>query len=282
MTQGPSFSLKSAINKELRIFFTALMFLTRIRVPANVDHSPEWLEKSSKYFPVVGWIVGACCVVIFLAFRRFTSNDIGILASMIGGILLTGAFHEDGFADVCDAFGGGWTKEKILQIMKDSRIGTFGTIGLIAVLSSKFLLLKELPQYTPDLEHPSSNIFFNFRFFIAILLIAHSLSRLVPVWVIQFSEYVGEEMVSKSKPVAGKKLSASAFILANITGLLPFALLSWQFLFALLPVAYITYELVKYFQKWINGYTGDCLGAVQQVSEIVFYLSALIIWRYIA
>jgi adenosylcobinamide-GDP ribazoletransferase len=103
----------------------------------------------------------------------------------------------------------------------------------------------------------------------------------MPVWVIQFSTYVTDPDQSKSKPLASKKLPTASFILANIFGLLPFALLSPEFLFALVPITYITYELVKYFQKWIGGYTGDCLGAVQQVSEIIFYLSALIVWRYI-
>src|SRR5262249_29468135 len=155
-----------------------------------------------KYFPVIGWIVAAFSLLIFLASRRYTSPDIAVLASMITSILLTGAFHEDGFADCCDAFGGGWTKEKILAIMKDSRIGAFGAIGLWVILSTKFLLLKELPQYTPDLEHPTTNIFFNFRFFIAVVLVAHSLSRLMPVWVIQFSTYVTEDTLAKSKPLA--------------------------------------------------------------------------------
>src|SRR5258708_3410401 len=126
------------MKKEWKIFLTAVMFLTRISVPKNIDHSAEYLEKSPKYFPVTGWIVGGISALLFLVFSRYISTDIGVLASMIAGILTTGAFHEDGFADTCDAFGGGWTKEKILQIMKDSRIGAFGAIGLLAILSSKF------------------------------------------------------------------------------------------------------------------------------------------------
>ncbi len=269
------------MKKEIRIFFTALMFLTRIGVPKNIDHSPEYLQKSPKYFPVIGWIVGGISALVFLVFGKYISADIGILASMITGILLTGAFHEDGFADTCDGFGGGWTKEKILQIMKDSRIGVFGAIGLFSVLSAKFLLLKELPQFTPDLGHPNSNIFFNTRYFILTVIAAHSLSRLMPVWVIQFSQYVSELETSKSKPIANKKLSIADLILATFLGLLPITFLSWHFLLAILPVIYTTYEMKKYFEKWIGGYTGDCLGAVQQVTEIVFYLSVIIVWRFI-
>src|SRR5260370_1036584 len=83
----------------------------------------------------------------FLLFSRYISTDAGILASMVVSLLVTGAFHEDGFADVCDGFGGGWTKEKILLIMKDSRIGAFGAIGLIFIFGAKFVLLKELPGF---------------------------------------------------------------------------------------------------------------------------------------
>ncbi|HEX4850620.1 MAG TPA: adenosylcobinamide-GDP ribazoletransferase [Puia sp.] len=273
---------KAGFRNELQIFFTAVMFLTRIPVPKNVDHSPEYLEKSPKYFPLVGWIVAGLSVLAFLIFVRYTSSDIAIIASMIAGLLTTGAFHEDGFADVCDAFGGGWTKEKILQIMKDSRIGAYGAMGIWVVLTAKFFLLKELPQYTPDLAHPTTNIFYNYRFFIAVIFAAHSLSRLMPVWVIQFSTYVTNPDVGKSKALTTKKLSLTSFMLANIFGLFPFIWLSWEFLFALIPVGYITYELTRYFQKWIGGYTGDCLGAIQQVSELIFYLSVLIIWRFAA
>ncbi len=226
-------------------------------------------------------MVGGISALVFLVFGKYISADIGILASMITGILLTGAFHEDGFADTCDGFGGGWTKEKILQIMKDSRIGVFGAIGLFSILSAKFLLLKELPQYNPDLGHPGSNIFFNSRYFVLTVMAAHSLSRLMPVWVIQFSRYVSEPDTSKSKPIANKKLSIADLILAALFALLPFTFLSWHFLLAILPVIYATYGLKKYFEKWIGGYTGDCLGAIQQVTEIVFYLSVITIWRFI-
>src|SRR5215472_2556593 len=132
------------MKKEVRIFFTAVMFLTRLRVPPSIDHSPEYMRQAPRYFPMVGWIVGGISALAFWIGAKYISGDFGIAAAMITSLLVTGAFHEDGFADVCDGFGGGWTKEKILLIMKDSRIGAFGAIGLIAILGTKFLLLKEL------------------------------------------------------------------------------------------------------------------------------------------
>jgi adenosylcobinamide-GDP ribazoletransferase len=204
------------MKKELRIFFTAVMFLTRIRVPASTDHSPDYLQQAPRYFPVVGWIVGAISALFYLLGARYISAEVGILAAMIAGLFVTGAFHEDGFADVCDGFGGGWTKEKILEIMKDSRIGAFGAIGLIAVLSSKFLLLRELPAFTPELGQ-GHNLFYNYRYFILCVIGAHSLSRLMPVLVMQVSEYTGIADRSKSGAMTGRRLS--------VGGLLPACLL---------------------------------------------------------
>ncbi|MFT3825757.1 MAG: adenosylcobinamide-GDP ribazoletransferase [Chitinophagaceae bacterium] len=268
------------IKKELRIFFTALMFLTRIPVPRFTDHSQDYLEKSTRYYPLIGWIVGGISGLTFLVFAKYISTDIAILASIIAGILTTGAFHEDGFADVCDAFGGGWTKEKILVIMKDSRLGTYGVTGLISILAAKFLLLKELPAFAPDLNHPTINIFYNYRYLLLIMIAAHAVSRLMGVLTIRFFEYVTDPDGSKSKPVTSRKPTIGILIVATIFALLPFLGLNWQFLLCIIPVMYVGYNLAKYFKKWIGGYTGDCLGAIQQVSELTFYLCAIIVWRY--
>jgi adenosylcobinamide-GDP ribazoletransferase len=267
--------------QQWKVFLTAVMFLTRLKVPEYITHDPAYLARAPKYFPLVGWIVGGISLLIFLVFERYISTDIGILACMIAMVLVTGAFHEDGFADCCDGFGGGWTKEKILSIMKDSRLGSYGVIGLISILAAKFLLLRELPRFSPDLAHPSSNIFFNYRYFLLTVMAGQSLSRLMPLLLIRFSTYVTAMDTSKSASVTLAPLSWGELLLAAVFGLLPFVLLSWHFLLAILPVLYATYELKVYFKKWIGGYTGDCLGAVQQVSEVVFYLGVILVWRYV-
>ena len=268
------------MKKEWKIFLTAVMFMTRIRVPASIDHRPEYLQKSPRYFPLIGWIVGGLSVLTFLAFNKFFSENIALLASIIAGILTTGAFHEDGFADVCDGFGGGWTKEKILLIMKDSRLGTFGVIGLVSMLAAKFMLLKDLPKFTPvslaDAGHP----LLNYRIFIGIVLTAHSLSRLMGVSMLQQYNYVTPDDSSKSKPVTTERLPLPSLLVAAFFGLAPMVLLPLPFLFALIPVVIARFWLGAYFHKWIGGYTGDCLGSIQQVTEIVFYASCIIIWTY--
>ena len=273
------------MNKEWRVFLTAVQFLTRIRVPASIHHQPELMQQAPRYFPIIGWIVGALSGLFFLFFARYVSTDIGILASMITSLLVTGAFHEDGFADVCDGFGGGWTKEKILVIMKDSRIGAFGAIGLIAILGTKFSLLRELPGFVAaPVTAPGESshlIFFSYRIFLLALIAAHGVSRLMAVLVLQAGVYVGAADVSKSISMTGGRLGVPALTAAILFALAPFAFLPWPFVLAVLPALYVTYELYRYFKRWIGGYTGDCLGAIQQVTEIVVYLGFVIVWRYL-
>jgi adenosylcobinamide-GDP ribazoletransferase len=254
------------MRKEIRIFFTAAAFLTRLRVPSSVDHSPEYMRQAPRYFPLVGSIVGGISALCYWIGAKTISVDMGIAAAMVAGLLATGAFHEDGFADVCDGFGGGWTKEKILLIMKDSRIGAFGAIGLIAILGTKFLLLKELA--------PGS-------FFVVALVAVHSVSRLLPVLVMQTSHYVGSADTSKSGAMTSQRIGTGGLVTAIVLGLAPFVLLPLRFLLSVVPPLVVTWWMYRWFRRWIGGYTGDCLGAIQQVTEIVLYLGIVVICRYL-
>lgn len=254
----------SKLSKEFTLMFTALMFYTRIPMPKGVSiaYSDEILNKSTKYFPFIGWIIGTIGAVSYVFFELLFNHEIAIALSMTTTILATGAFHEDGFADICDGFGGGWNKEKILEIMKDSRLGTYGTIGLVSMLAIKFLSLSHInPARIPY-----------------ILLCGHSISRLTAASMIVFSQYSRSDLTSKVKPI-GKKLFIPEFLIAILFGLLPLLLLGsitfYAFLF--LSVAIVFY-FKWYFEKWIDGYTGDCLGAIQQITEVCFYLFAVFIF----
>ncbi len=261
------------MKKEIHIFFTALMFYTRIPCPKNIDHNPDYLNKASRYFPLVGWIVGAICFGVYYLSSFVFSQAIAVILSMIAGIFTTGAFHEDGFADVCDGFGGGWTKEKILMIMKDSAIGAYGAIGVVLLFLLKFQVMSELMAV------------WNRNQFILLLLFvsAHSLSRFAAISIVFTHDYSREDATSKSKPIAQNytwREVAGAFFF----GLLPLLILTyfqWQFITVLVPIFLIRYFLARYFQQWIGGYTGDCLGATQQVCEVLFYLSCIALWKFI-
>jgi adenosylcobinamide-GDP ribazoletransferase len=264
----------SSMRKQVNTFFAALMFLTRLPIPKWVAHKDVYLQKSTKYFTLVGMLVGIFVAITYSIGNIFFSNTVAVVLSMISGIFITGAFHEDGFADVCDSFGGGWTKETILTIMKDSRLGTYGTVGLIFILLLKFLLLVELST----ISWRSGNTLFeiDFRFSFPILMVVgHSLSRLMPLLVIQRYDYVFQDDKSKSKPLASQKLTVPELLFAFLIALVGFLFLPYYFLFTIIFMMAITFLLGNYFKKWIGGYTGDCLGTVQQVAEIIFYLTII-------
>ncbi|MBC8112671.1 MAG: adenosylcobinamide-GDP ribazoletransferase [Verrucomicrobia bacterium] len=257
------------LQKEIQCFFTALMFFTRIPCPAWVNHSEEILNKSSKYFPVVGWIVGALSALVAFGSLYLFPVPVAIVLSMIASIFITGAFHEDGFADVCDGFGGGWTKEQILTIMKDSRLGTYGVTGLFLVLLAKFLLLTEIARI-------------NLCRLEASLEAAHAASRFIAVTFIQTHTYVQDPDKSKSKPIASRKLGTPEILFSAFTAIIPLFLFKEWLFFMAFPLAFLTkLYLGSYFKKRIGGYTGDCLGATQQVSELVFYMAIVGLWKFL-
>jgi adenosylcobinamide-GDP ribazoletransferase len=241
------------------------MFYTRIPVPRRLEYTPEILNHSTRYFPVVGWIVGIISGGVFFASAMIFPVNISVAFSMAAGLLVTGAFHEDGLADFFDGFGGGWTKEKILEIMKDSRLGSYGGIALFMALLMKFLILSAVDK---------SVIPF-------LMITGHSLSRFTAASFVYTHNYARADETSKVKPI-GKGITHAEFIFAAVTGLAPVLLLNnplfFLLIFPLIPVKMI---MGHYMQKWLEGYTGDCLGAVQQVSEIVIYLSYYAIWKFI-
>lgn len=259
----PEFQIKSVKN-QFKIVMSAFMFFTRLRIREGWTCGAENLNKISIYLPFVGWFIGGAAVAVFSLAHLVLPVNISVLFSMITSILLTGAFHEDGFADVCDAFGGGWSKNKILEIMKDSRLGSFGAMGIFLMLLGKYVFLTEIPA----------------KFIPLSIITAHSLSRLAAVNFIYTHDYVRDNNESKAKPVS-KKISLPEFCVAAVFGLLP--LILWQNYWIMTTVAAVF--IVKiifacYFNRWIGGYTGDCLGAMQQLTEVTVYLTIIFIVYY--
>jgi len=252
------------MKKEIKIFFTTLMFFTKIPCSKWVDRSPEYLNKSLRYLSLVGIIVGAIGGIVYLLSSFIFTHAIAILLSMISTIYITGGFHEDGIADTCDGFGGGWTKENILRIMKDSRTGTYGVLGLFSVLALKFVSLYQMaPQQI-----------------LLVLITGHALSRFVASTLLYTHNYVREDAQSKAKSAAQRISIGSLFIgaLFGITPLIVF--LHYYVFFLLIPVFVARWYLGRFFRRWIGGFTGDCAGATQQICEVVFYLSLLILWKF--
>jgi adenosylcobinamide-GDP ribazoletransferase len=264
------------MKKQLDIFFTALMFYTRIPCPKNITHDPTYLNKATRYFPLIGWIVGGIGAIVFAISYKVFSLELAILFSLLANVLTTGGFHEDGFADVCDGFGGGWTKEKILKIMKDSAIGAYGAMGLVLLFAIKFYAIKEV------IDTDWNNTLILIECLLTFIMV-HALSRLTAISIIFTTEYVREDELSKSKPIA-KQNTWKEIVGAFIFGLAPLMLLvwmEWKFILILIPLIILRFFLIRYFKKWIGGYTGDCLGATQQLAEVIIYLSILALWKFI-
>lgn len=256
----------------LRHYLLAVQFFSRIpvagRLAAWVGWSPEMQRASAAHLPGVGWLVGLWAALLLAALLWLLpaspwSPLAAALISTAGTLWLTGGFHEDGLADVADGLGGLVPAERALEIMKDSRIGAYGAIGIICLLGTKCTTLSMLPPLAT----------------IAALLVAHPLSRLMATSLIWRLDYARAE--GKAKPLA-QKMSTIEFLLAAVTAAIPALAmiacgwLTWSALATGIVAALIaTIWLARKFVHRIAGYTGDCLGAVQQLSEVVFYLCVL-------
>jgi adenosylcobinamide-GDP ribazoletransferase len=242
---------------ELRYFFTALGYFTRVPVPRWVGYEPHYLNAAARYFPLVGVLVGGLGALVYLTALRVFPPSVAVLLSMAATLLVTGAFHEDGLADCCDAFGGAYTREDVLRIMHDSRIGAFGAIALVIALALKWQTLAALPPFRAA----------------GLMIAAHAASRTCAISYLATLDYVRAE--GKAKPVA-QRLSGAAFAWAALCGLPALLWPDWRFACAaLMMLAVLRFAMGRYFVRRLGGYTGDCLGFAQQISELAIYLLGL-------
>jgi len=240
----------------------AFIFYSRIPLPAN-----WYLAKTShgsRYFSLVGWLAGGVSVGVWLLAQMLFVDlswtfpemtlPIAVLLGMIAAVLLTGALHEDGFADTCDGLGGGWTPEERLRIMKDSRIGTYGALGLVFLILLKFFALLQIETEILPL----------------VWFAGHALSRFASISQLHFLTYVQDAEKSKSGTMT--EFSGIDLIVNAAFGLLPLIFIGYQVWVALLAVVIVWWVLIMLFKRKLGGVTGDSLGATQQFCEVVFYL----------
>jgi adenosylcobinamide-GDP ribazoletransferase len=274
----------------LRHFLLALQFFTRIPVTGRladwVGFSQAMLRASAAYFPAVGVVVGGLVVLLTAALMHYLPATYApLVAAALGttwSVWLTGAFHEDGLADVADGLGGSYDRERALIIMKDSRIGAFGTIAAVLALLNKVALLALLGAV--------GLVWMCFA-----LMAGHVVSRTWPLLVIRWLPHVGDEAGSKSKPLADQISTSSLAVAllwcagalalnaciaaAALSGYDTLTLVMAQMLPVLkvlacggLASALIFVYLLRLFARRLQGFTGDCLGTTQQLCEIAFYL----------
>ena len=251
-------------NREL---LNALRFMTIVPVPSSdAAIAPDWLSRCVKYFPVVGIGIGLTSAVVLLLADRIWGPVVASLLAVAASIIVTGALHEDGLADTADGLGGGSSVEKRLAIMKDSRIGTYGTLALAFSLSLRVTALAEMPAWTAA----------------AALISAHAAARITPVFVMNALPYAGDTAAMK---VSYNEASVSAHdrgfaLVVVLCALLPLALVSIPSVVSgLLLGAALAAAVTLWARKRINGYTGDILGAIEQVFEIGLLLGVAAVIR---
>ena len=230
----------------------AVQLLTRI--PVVVPFEPGALHRAVRYMPLVGLMVGAVAASVFVAASRGLQPWPAALLSLAATLLLTGALHEDGLADCCDGLFGGRTAEDALRIMRDSRVGSFGVLGLVVVLGTKLACLATMPN--PAIA----------------LIAAHAGSRF---WAVLPPAVLPYARPSAQGAAAGLVAPATRDLaIAAVFGLLPLLLLQDRAVPALLLSGIAAVLLGAQVRRRLGGYTGDVLGAMQQVTEIAILLAA--------
>ena len=254
--------MENKLSHEMLRIVGAFIFYSRIPLPsswfsANTSHC-------SRYFSLVGWLVGGVSVGVWLLAQMIISDSsdklsevtmpIAVLLGMIAAVLITGALHEDRFADTCDGMGGGWSAEERLRIMKDSRIGTYGTLGILLLVQLKFFSLLQIEtELLPW-----------------IWISGHTFSRFLAISHLRFISYIQDSKSSKSSAMTS--ISKTDLAVNFIIALLPLLLVwnhAWLGFFAAILMWWF---LMAYFRKKLGGITGDCMGSTQQLTEVVFYI----------
>jgi adenosylcobinamide-GDP ribazoletransferase len=239
----------------------AILFYTRL--PCRVCEDYEQLPQATLCLPLIGWLIGGSSALAFYLAALLWSKVTAVIIALLVGILLTGGLHEDGFADVCDGFGASWDKARILEIMKDSHSGVYALLGLGLLMTLKISVLNELPSTIIPWA----------------LLAGHSVSRFAPLWLMHRYNYARVE--DSKAQVAIYQPSIQELLFAAGFALYPLLLLPALCWLALMTVGLTSYGLGQYFYRHIGGYTGDCLGASQQVTEVIFYLTMSSVWTFI-
>ena len=237
--------------RQLKLFFCALQFLTRLPVPSFADFQPDWITRSARYFPLVGILVGGAGALVLLGAGQLWGGALPALLAVAAGVLITGGFHEDGLADTADGLGGGQTPARRLEIMKDSRVGTYGVLALGLVLALKVATLATLPLVPAALT----------------LVAAHGAGRVAAVAVMVCERHVSDLASAKYKP-APDGVRVSELTIAAVLGLWPLALLGWAGLAGALVGGALALLMALTARRLVGGYTGDVLGGVEQVCEL--------------
>ncbi|MBU2541166.1 MAG: adenosylcobinamide-GDP ribazoletransferase [Candidatus Omnitrophica bacterium] len=244
----------------MKRFLIALQFLTTLPIKIKSEIKNEDFGKSLLYFPIVGMLIGLLLSLILSLFNFLPHLVLGVFI-LLASFIITGGIHLDGFADTCDGFYGSKPKKKILEIMRDSRVGTMGVTGLVCLLLLKFALIVNTPK--------------DMLWKLLIMMTAFArLSQVLACYTSGYARQEGKakyfiEYALKKDAVIGALFTLSLFLwLMQIKGVALF----------LIPIPLI-FLFINYIKKRINGMTGDTIGAVSELAEVSILLSFLVINR---
>ena len=253
--------LRALLRAEATPFLLALQFLTRLRLPFAIAFTPQAQAASPRWYAGAGVVVGAIAGLMYWGAVGLFPPMVAVLVAVSGQLLVTGGLHEDGFADACDGLGGFRSRARVLEIMRDSRIGTYGVLGLAMMLGGRVATLSAMPGVAVPF----------------VMIAGHAASRAAMLWVMASSSYVRETGAATG---VAERLDQRAVVTCFATAGLAVLPLLW----VLPPMAVVLglaglgvgyFAMRRRFEARLGGYTGDCLGAVQQCSEIGFYLGVL-------
>jgi adenosylcobinamide-GDP ribazoletransferase len=241
-------------------FLVAVAFLTRVPVPRKIQTVPDALARSAVFFPLVGLLVSVGAVILNRVFSRYVAHDVVVVIILLFLVAITGGLHEDALADAADGFGGGWEKDQILSIMRDSRIGSFGALAITLGLLARFVFMANLPIERFDGY-----------------LIAGQVTSRWTALPLAFFLPPAREQSGKGALIAGKITAFSLTTGTILTAAIAGAALGRKGLWALLTAVAITAVSGTYYRRRIGGISGDCLGATNQITETVVYLTGIMV-----
>ncbi len=249
----------------LRDAMVAFQLLTRIPMPRDLNPSRSDLGRAAGWFPVVGVVVGALIAAVGTA-----AVEIGLspgLAAVVAigfGVFVTGSFHEDGLADSADSFGAGWDRDQVLTIMRDSRIGSYGSISLVLLFTARLAAL-----WSTD---PAA--------WIASLIAAHTVARWSSVHLMRTRDYARRdgEAPGFGKPIIEEMPRASFWFATVVTVLVVVNALGLRGLLTVVAALVLSRLWGRYCQRRIGGITGDALGALNVAVEVAV-LAGCAMWH---
>lgn len=236
----------------LRDLLVAFQFLTRLPLP-SVDFRPDSLSRSVKFFPIVGLVIGVGGSWLQRPLAPHLSRQLSALLVLVFFILVTGALHEDGLADTADGLGGGWNREQMLAIMRDSKIGAFGAIALAFSLLLRFSLLSSLPLNR----------------FTSYLVSAQVLCRWTALPLGYFVPPARQD--GQGARIAHKTSGGSLILGTGISIAIVAFLMRTTCWIPILTASAVAILTALYYWRRLGGITGDCFGATNQLTEIAVY-----------